>query len=71
MLCEGLPGLHPVEVSYPLSDRGYTATQELPSSMLMTEGRVTCVTCHRLDSENHELVVSNRRSALCLTCHRK
>ena len=71
MQCGGMAGSHPVEVHYPASDRGYWAIQELPSAMLMTEGCVTCVTCHRLDSEDHELVVSNRRSALCLTCHRK
>lgn len=71
MLCEGLPGLHPVEVLYPVDDRGYRATEELPAAIIMTEGRITCVSCHRLDSETHELVVKNRRSALCLTCHRK
>ena len=68
---KGMPGLHPVEVHYPTGDRGFRATEELPSAMIMTGGRVTCVTCHRLDSEDHELVVSNQRSALCLTCHRK
>ena len=67
----GMPGLHPVEVRYPIGDRSFKTTEELPSAMLMTEGRVTCVTCHRFDSEDHELVVSNRRSGLCLTCHRK
>lgn len=68
---KGMPGLHPVEVLYPIGDRGYRATDELPSAMLMTGGCVTCVTCHRLDSKDHELVVSNQRSELCLTCHRK
>jgi hypothetical protein len=29
------------------------------------------ITCHDLLQESHGLVVSNRRSALCLTCHRK
>ena len=67
----GMPGLHPIEVLYPIGDRGYRATEELPSAMVMTGGCVTCVTCHRLDSEDHELVVSNRQSELCLTCHRK
>ena len=71
MQYNGMPGLHPVEVHYPTGDRGFNATAELPSAMVMPGGFVTCVTCHRLDSENHELVVSNRRSELCLTCHRK
>jgi len=69
--CDGLPGRHPVEVPYPVDRREYQAVQALPPAMLLNEGRVTCVTCHRIDSETHELVVSNRRSALCLTCHRK
>ena len=67
----GMPGLHPVEVHYPTGDRGFKATAELPSAMVMPGGCVTCVTCHRLDSEDHELVVSNGRSELCLTCHQK
>ena len=71
MQFKGMSGLHPVEVHYPTGDRGFNATEKLPSAMVMPGGLVTCVTCHRLDSGDHELVVSNRRSELCLTCHRK
>lgn len=69
--CTGLPGVHPVGARYPTGSMKFSDPESLPSSMYMSDGCLTCVTCHDLLLENHGLVVSNRRSALCLTCHRK
>ncbi len=67
---------HPVGVRYPDLRKGYR-----PATLVVAQGAVTlpnhrveCVSCHDphagagLDAM---LVVSNARSALCLTCHQK
>ncbi len=71
--CRGLSGAHPVEVVYPVGKAHYEFADpmSLPDRMLFAEGRMTCVSCHDLEAETHGLVIANRRSALCLTCHRK
>ena len=68
---DGMSGLHPIDTNYPDGDIEFAPRNLLPSRMLMDHGRVTCVTCHDLVDEKHGLVVANRRSRLCLTCHRK
>jgi predicted CXXCH cytochrome family protein len=69
--CRGLPGDHPVETVYPTGSNEYAHPTSLPPKMLLVDGLVTCVSCHDLAREHHPLVVNNRRSALCRTCHRK
>lgn len=71
--CRSLPGAHPVEVLFPVGKKNidFADLASLPHRMLLVEGRVTCVACHDMQAENHTLVVDNRHSALCLTCHRK
>ncbi|MFQ5424554.1 MAG: cytochrome c3 family protein [Phycisphaerae bacterium] len=78
---------HPVGVEYPRNgrkpgrNRSRTRRDFVPISKLesqgtirLTNGRVECTSCH--DPHNALgypafLVMSNRRSALCLSCHRK
>lgn len=66
---------HPVGVAYPRTDRGYhPAARVRQRGIRLPDGRVECVSCH--DPHNAwgqpaMLAVSNRRSALCLTCHIK
>ena len=67
---------HPIGVPYPRNNRKYR-----PESIVTAEGKVRlpdgyveCVSCH--DPHNRTgvrsmLVMSNRRSALCLSCHIK
>ena len=44
----------------------------LPDAILLPDGRVSCVSCHVGYAEVHgQLVISNKGSALCLTCHKK
>jgi predicted CXXCH cytochrome family protein len=66
---------HPVGMyyaSYVAAGRGYK--QVLPGSnrMVFVNGKVGCLTCHNpLNPEPGHLVMSDRNSALCLTCHHK
>ena len=67
---------HPVGVDYPQFDKGYRPiTSVLASSTVMLpNSRVECISCHdphNQSGEEHMLVTSNARSALCLTCHKK
>lgn len=67
---------HPVGVPYPLTNKYYQpSVKVLASGAVQLPGdRVECVSCH--DPHNEAglpamLVMSNARSALCLTCHKK
>ena len=47
-------------------------TVDLPAELILTEGKMTCATCHGLEPHDGEpLVIDNRGSALCSACHRK
>lgn len=67
---------HPVGVKYPAaSNEDYlpAATVEA-AGLLLPDGRIQCTTCH--DAHNTHgyvgmLRISNQRSRLCLTCHRR
>ncbi|MBI5970861.1 MAG: hypothetical protein HY884_06875, partial [Deltaproteobacteria bacterium] len=44
----------------------------LPKQIKLFGGKIGCATCHDPFSKGHSrLVISNRKSALCLACHRK
>jgi len=67
---------HPIGVRYPARRGGYrpAAFVEAKGKMRLPDGRIECVTCH--DPHNRSgfpkmLVMTNRRSALCLNCHLK
>lgn len=67
---------HPIGVEYPVNQEGYRPrAQVLQSGTIpLPQGRMECITCH--DPHNAAgvekmLVMSNRRSALCLSCHEK
>ena len=67
---------HPVGIEYPAFDEGYRPMNLVTATNMVTlpDGRVECVSCH--DPHNASgvdpmLVMSNARSALCLTCHKK
>jgi predicted CXXCH cytochrome family protein len=57
--------------SYAASGKGYKRIP-MGTRMLFVNGKVGCLTCHDpLSPERGRLVMSDRRSALCLTCHDK
>lgn len=67
---------HPIGMdyeSYASSGSGrYKSISTLDSKMIFIDGKVGCLTCHNpLNPEKNHLVMSDRRSALCLTCHNK
>lgn len=67
---------HPIGVAYPSGNRDYRPFGQVVAGgqIRMPQQRVECVSCHdphnamRVDKM---LVMSNRRSALCLSCHIK
>lgn len=45
---------------------------DLPPELILSEGVVTCATCHGLEPHDGQLlVINNRESALCNSCHLK
>jgi len=66
---------HPVGVPYPADPRRYrprTAVEK--RGIRLPDGRLDCVSCHDPHGTtglDNLLIVSNRRSALCLACHVK
>ncbi|MBI5886957.1 MAG: cytochrome c3 family protein [Deltaproteobacteria bacterium] len=68
---------HPIGVYYADARRkyfgAYKAVKDLPPQIRFFNGMVGCGTCHNPFSKNKhaQLVISNRRSALCFACHRK
>jgi len=64
---------HPIGMTYNnyvAFSRGYKPIA--PNKMVFVNGRVGCLTCHDpLNQEKGHLVMSDRKSALCLTCHNK
>jgi predicted CXXCH cytochrome family protein len=67
---------HPVGVTYPDRADGYRlrTAVEAEGRIPLPHGRVECTSCHDPHNRAGEpamLVVSNRRSALCLSCHVK
>jgi len=63
---------HPVDVVYPASDPRYVPLPDLDPRLRLTNGSLTCTTCHRKDREGRlELALTLDHSRLCLACHRK
>ncbi|MGQ9650213.1 MAG: cytochrome c3 family protein [Phycisphaerae bacterium] len=67
---------HPIGVPYPSNRREYRAESMVTAAgeIVLPDGRVECISCH--DPHNRSgvdkmLVMSNRGSALCLSCHIK
>lgn len=66
---------HPIGVEYPQSGVGarqYRSVAMLDRRIRLFDGKLGCCSCHEPYSrQNHGLVMSNERSALCLECHLK
>jgi predicted CXXCH cytochrome family protein len=57
--------------NYVAADRGFKPVG-MNGAMIFADGKVGCLTCHNpLNPEKGHLVMSDRNSALCLTCHNK
>lgn len=69
-------GDHPVGIRYPSIDKGFHPTNKVIAggAVVLPDGKVECISCHdphNTSGEKYMLVTSNKRSALCLTCHKK
>jgi len=66
---------HPLGMDYNRyvgARRGYKPVFPGSNKMIFVNGKVGCLTCHDpLNPEKGHLVMSDRKSALCLTCHDK
>lgn len=66
---------HPIGIRYPSNPREYHPQAFVESkNVRLPEGRLECISCHdphNVGGYDGMLVMSNRRSALCLTCHIK
>lgn len=65
---------HPIGVPYVAERKTYRPENVVSKSIRLPDGRIECISCHDPHGESgvqKMLVMSNRRSALCLTCHIK
>lgn len=66
---------HPIGVPYPSNRKGYRPPGGVESrGVALPNGRVECISCHDphdAKGVDKMLVMSNRRSDLCLACHIK
>lgn len=68
----GIGMSHPVGVEYPRSV-DFTAPELLPKEIRIFDGKIGCLSCHEIynDQSNMMLTMDNRKSSLCLACHKK
>jgi len=67
----GMGMSHPIGVDYPYS-QDFAYPESLPKEIQLFDGRIGCLSCHEIYSkENNLLVMNNKRSRLCLSCHKK
>ncbi|VAX10252.1 hypothetical protein MNBD_GAMMA26-2606 [hydrothermal vent metagenome] len=62
---------HPIGFIY-VGDQSlrHRPRSELDKRLILPDGRLSCVTCHRVYDDGHgSLVMSNEGSALCFQCH--
>ena len=66
---------HPIGMDYnryAASSGEYKSLFGVNNKMVFVNGKVGCLTCHDpMNPEKGHLVMSDRKSALCLTCHNK
>lgn len=63
---------HPIGVEYAKAVvfGGYRRLEDLPASIYLPGGQVSCISCHEGYSSNHgQVVASNEGSNLCFQCH--
>lgn len=68
-------GAHPIDLDYEASAQrrpgSFTPVSALPREVTLQDGKITCLTCHRPDSqERFRVSLSMDGSGLCLSCHR-
>ncbi len=74
LAAEGLGGAHPIDIDYERARARHPGrlvpAAQLPASLVLSDGRVTCATCH--DGQAHrrsKVALSMDASSLCMSCH--
>lgn len=66
---------HPVGIEYPLAAEDYHSRAAVEAGgLVLPAGRIQCTTCHDAHNTHRHggmLRISNERSRMCLTCHRR
>jgi len=66
---------HPVGIRYPLAADGYHPRAVVEAGgLVLPDGHIQCTTCHDAHNTHRHpgmLRISNERSRVCLTCHRR
>jgi len=63
--------LHPIGIDYPNSQE-FVYSKTLPESIRLFDGKIGCLSCHEMYSkEDKKLAMNNKKSRLCLACHKK
>lgn len=72
---DSVTGSHPIGMhyeSYTYANRELKNIQHVNPGMIFVDGKVGCLTCHNpLNPAKNHLVMSNRASNLCFSCHNK
>jgi len=75
MMVNSFSSDHPIGMDYRRyvnAGKGYKPVMLGSTKMIFVDGKVGCLTCHDpLNQEKGHLVMSDRHSALCGTCHNK
>lgn len=67
----GIGMSHPIGIDYPRSG-DFTHPESLPKEVRLFDAKVGCLSCHDIYSKEQDmLVMSNKKSKLCLSCHKK
>jgi len=67
----GASDSHPVGVNYPRSN-DFIYPESLPNDIRLFDGKIGCLSCHEIYSRRKNmLVINNKKSVLCLSCHKK
>jgi predicted CXXCH cytochrome family protein len=62
---------HPVNIPYPAGNEKYVPKSFLNANLKLTNGKVTCYTCHNGNYGSAKLSLTLDRSELCIACHIK
>ncbi len=62
---------HPVDKPYPATGTDLVPLVDLDLRLLLIDGKMTCITCHKHDATDRRLVMPEALGELCISCHRK
>jgi len=62
---------HPIGINYPRSEE-FVDIESLPKNIRIFDSKIGCLSCHDIyGKQKNLLVMDNKKSRLCLACHKK